>query len=342
MSPLRLALVGAGQITANSHLPAALACDTVDVTAIVDPVTDRAAALAREFGINPVIASSVQDVVSHADAALIATPNDSHKAVALMCLEGGLDVLIEKPLAASYEDGRAIVERASALGRMVGVGYVTRFRRNTRLLKTLLDRNYFGRVRRFVHQFGTVGGWAPLSAYNLNRAATGGGVLVVTGTHFLDRMLNIWGYPDEMSLVDDSDGGPEANCVASFVYKRPDHVLEGCARYSKTASLRNGLAIDTEAGVVTLADRDDAEILLRPWDQPALEHAVRQLEANTAPTSGFVHQVEDFARACKTRQSPLVDGQQGLESLRLLEALYQKRRPMSTDWYAMPASGVTS
>ncbi len=97
-------------------------------------------------------------------------------------------------LARETEAAQAAVLR----GTVAAPGYVTRFRPNLRLLKSLLDQGYFGRVTRFVHQFGTAGGWAPLSGYNLARSATGGGVLMVTGTHFLDRMLWFWGMPNEV------------------------------------------------------------------------------------------------------------------------------------------------
>ena len=48
--------------------------------------------------------------------------------------------------------GLEIVEAGQAADRIVAVGYSTRFRDSTRLLKTLLDENYFGTIRRFVHR----------------------------------------------------------------------------------------------------------------------------------------------------------------------------------------------
>ena len=54
-----------------------------------------------------------------------------------------------------------ILEAAKNGGATVAVGYCTRFRNNVLLLKRLLQASYFGRVTRFVHQAGTVGGWAP-------------------------------------------------------------------------------------------------------------------------------------------------------------------------------------
>ena len=215
-TPFRLALVGAGKITQSSHLPAALAIDGVRVEAIVDPELSRTRQIAKAYGIEPRLASSVNQVLEHVDGAIVATPNHTHKPIAEQCLDAGVSVLIEKPLARSYQEGREIVEAARRNGKTLTVGYCTRYRANVRLLQRLLSEGRFGQVTRFAHQFGTAGGWAPLSGYNLNRETSGGGVLAVTGTHFLDRMLYFWGYPDRVEYVDDSAGGPEANCSAQF------------------------------------------------------------------------------------------------------------------------------
>jgi predicted dehydrogenase len=334
--PFRLALVGAGMITQSSHLPAALASPLVHVEAIIDPAVDRAAGLARTYGLSVRIAPRVDDVFGGIDGALIATPNDTHHVIAVSCLRRGVPVLIEKPLASGYAEGCAIVEAAEHSGQVAAVGYSSRFRPAILLLKELLDTGYFGTVLRFAHQFGTAGGWAPFSAYNLKRNAAGGGVLVVTGTHFLDRMLYFWGYPDEATLVDDSLGGPEANCTATFRYRRTGAPFEGVARYSKTAALAAGLVIETERGYVILGDHDDSEIVFRPHAKARVEHLVQWRGPSRLPAapSVFQLQLEDFIHACRSHRAPRVDARQGLESLRLIEQLYTHGTSHDRDWYA--------
>lgn len=85
--PLRLALIGAGRITQHAHLPAALASPRARVVAIVDPVPGRAAELARSHDIGPRLAGGLDDVLSEIDAAVVATPNDTHRSEAVRCLE---------------------------------------------------------------------------------------------------------------------------------------------------------------------------------------------------------------------------------------------------------------
>jgi len=343
--PFRLALVGTGMVTRSSHLPAALASDKLEVVALVDSVRKRAKELARWYGISPYIVPRVQDVFGDIDGAVIATPNDTHMSVALACLEAGVPTLIEKPLASTYAEGEAIVRAGRQYGAVVAVGYMVRFRENILLLDDLLKDGYFGTIRRFVHQAGTVGGWSSLSSYHLSRKAAGGGVLIVNGTHFLNCMLHFWGYPDDLVLEDDAQGGPEANCIARFRYRTTNAPFEGVVLYSKTTELPKGIVIETDRGIVQLADSDDADsIIFRSHTYPEVKQTVRRSGKAPYPLNMnvFQRQLEDFAGACLEGRRPMIDGDQGLMSLRLHEELYARRKSLRTDWYSdLSANGAS-
>jgi predicted dehydrogenase len=332
---LRLALIGGGLITQSAHLPSALGCGDFEVAALVDPVLERVETLARSYGIRPLLAADVEQVLARIDAAVIATPNHTHAPIAVRCLEAGVPVLIEKPLASTAAEGRAILAAAARRSTLVAPGYVTRFRGNVRLLKRLLADGRFGEVRRFVHQFGTAGGWAPLSGYNLRRDAAGGGVLMVTATHFLDRMLFLWGMPAEVEYEDDARGGPEANCVARFRFASG---LWGEARYSKTTALPGGLAIDTDRGTVVLGDTDSAEIHLHPRERPDIVEVLRPAESDAGRNdSTFLAQMSAFAAACRGDAVFPVPAEQAVQSLELIERLYGCRRLIADGWYEASA-----
>ena len=331
--PFRLAIAGAGMISRNSHLPAAISTPGVHVQALIDPVAERAQQLARDYGIDPRIEHDVRALRNDVDAIIIATPNHTHRDIAIACLDAGIPVLIEKPLATSVRDSEAILDAAQRNDLIVAVGYVTRFWRNVTLLHTLLKDSYFGKVTRFAHQYGTAGGWAPVSGYILDKATAGGGVLTVTGSHFIDRMLAVWGYPTDMLYRDDSLGGPEANCHATLTFDQLGWTIRGYLRYSKSVSLPKGLVIETERGLVTLLDDPTAEIELTPYDAPNLRLAVRGSGHSTDAPDPFALQLDDFVAACRNKSAPLVDGAQGLNSVRLLSEMYERREPLKTNWY---------
>jgi predicted dehydrogenase len=333
--PFRLAIIGAGLITQNSHLPVSLSLPGIHVLALVDPVVHRAQALAREYGLKVTIASSVDEIIGKVDGAIVATPNHTHRAVAVPLLEAGISTFIEKPLATSVEDGQAILEAADRGKAKIGIGHYQRFLEAPRLLKTLLQQSYFGRVSSFHHQFGTAGGWPALSAYTLKRESIGGGVLVVTGTHFLDRMLNVWGEPDEVELFDDSLGGPEAHCKGMVRYSRGlSAQLSGFFSYSKCASLPAGLVLQTERGTVMLRDGADDKIVLMPAERPELRLRIdgpneTAFEPQLSPGQRMLW---DFVEACQDDRPPEVDGAQGLASLKLIRRFYENRQLITDDW----------
>ncbi|GJL54355.1 MAG: oxidoreductase [Nitrospirales bacterium] len=332
LPPFKLAIIGIGKISYGSHIPAALSSPLVKLVGFVDPETGRAQQIANEFGLSVEIASSITDMKGEVDGALIATPNHLHAPLAIECLQNGMHALIEKPLASTVQEGLDIIDMEKQSGKRVAVGYCTRFYPNFQLLKDLLDEGYFGTVKKFAYQFGTPGGWATFSNYLMKRQHIGGGVLVVTGTHFLDRMLHLFGFPDDIQLKDDSLGGPEANARMFMKFGQgAEHIL-GYVHFSKTTALPSGLVLDTEKGHVLLPD-NMKDLVLYPHDQPDLAINLSRINGKPSPASQFQQQIEDFVLSCQLNRKPMVSAEEGLLSLRLLEKAYQHREALPDTWY---------
>jgi predicted dehydrogenase len=331
--PFRLAIIGAGEITRQAHLPAALAAAGVEVAALVDPDAARARALIERNQLTGARAfEGLDGALEGVDGALIASPNHTHRALALRCVAAGVHALIEKPMTTTVEDAEAIVAAAEAARVTVGVGYCTRFLEPVQRMKALLDQDYFGPVRRFAYQFGTRGGWAPVSGYTLDRDATGGGVLVVSGTHFLDRMLFWFGYPDEVEYWDDSQGGPEASARARVVYKKGDRELIGDIFLSKTVALPAGFVMETPQGKVIFQEGGGGRLRFLPAARPELVHEISP-QAPVAQENMYVAQIEDFVAACREGRAPLIPAREGLDNVRLTSQMYASRQPLAEGWY---------
>ena len=88
----RIALIGAGLIAESAHIPSILASERATLAAIVESNAMRAQALLSKFGITCPVFSDVSEAAKVCDAAVIATPNDSHHPLAIQCLRLGLDV----------------------------------------------------------------------------------------------------------------------------------------------------------------------------------------------------------------------------------------------------------
>ncbi len=92
---------------------------------IVDPDAQRAQAIATEFGC-PVV-PSVEGLIGTIDAAIVAAPTSAHASIGCTLLENGIDVLVEKPIAADLDSARRLVDTATAHDRILQVGHLERF-----------------------------------------------------------------------------------------------------------------------------------------------------------------------------------------------------------------------
>ena len=122
-SPLKLAVVGAG-VMGRHHLIAAKNCSDVTLMAVVDAVHAHARTAAAEFG--GAAAAGVGALIGSVDAAVIAAPTATHGLLAIPLLNAGIHCLVEKPLAGSEDECRALI--AAAKDRAIlQVGHIERF-----------------------------------------------------------------------------------------------------------------------------------------------------------------------------------------------------------------------
>jgi predicted dehydrogenase len=125
MTPKRIGILGAGpmgRLHARTVARSAAEDGRCVLTAVVDRHRGRARALAEEFGANAT--SELEDVVEDVDAFIICVPTSAHFQFAELLLERDRDLLVEKPLTLTLEEGRRIAALAAARGRILQVGHV--------------------------------------------------------------------------------------------------------------------------------------------------------------------------------------------------------------------------
>jgi len=334
--------VGCGLITATAHLPAALRSSKIDVVALIDSTIDTARTLARSFALNCTISDTLHDVIDHVDGVLIATPNHSHYPLARVALEKHVPVLIEKPLTTTYADAIELCELARKNTTVISVGYKTRHFPSVRLLKRLLANGWLGRINRFHYECGSRGGWQPVSGYNIDREKSGGGVLVVSGAHFLDRMLYWFGAPAQIRYRDDSYGGVEANCKADLVFDSGAGTFAGTFFMSKTVQLRNTFTLDTEKYRCELPETESEHITVVPHTDTGLtmELFSHAADKHQASRDYFQVQLEEFADTIHGTGRPTVDGWSGARSIKLIEEMYRDRAQLDEPWRIYPRTGA--
>ncbi|MBV8208140.1 MAG: Gfo/Idh/MocA family oxidoreductase [Acidobacteria bacterium] len=155
---IRVAVVGAGAFGRNhARIYAELqrAGEPVELLALVDQNRARAEAVLGELGLSGAIRaySHVDDLLAdpanlHITAASVAVPTGQHLQVSQTLMQGGVDVLIEKPIAATLNDAGEMIATAERTGRIAMAGHLERFNPAIRATLPLVTRPMFFEVHR--------------------------------------------------------------------------------------------------------------------------------------------------------------------------------------------------
>lgn len=121
MSKTRIAVAGAGYI-GQAHMGVAQASTSCTLSAVVDP-SPAAQAVAQRAGVP--LYPSIEALLANdrPDGLVLATPNALHVPQALQCIAAGLPVLLEKPIATTVAEGRQLVDEVEKTGARVLIGH---------------------------------------------------------------------------------------------------------------------------------------------------------------------------------------------------------------------------
>jgi predicted dehydrogenase len=192
---IRTAVVGFGTGGAVFHAPF-LGADgdyRLDLVVTGNPV--RAAEAARSYPQARVVPTADELFAAAADLDLvvIATPPDSHVALAHRALDDGLAVVVDKPLCLTAAEGEELVEHAERAGRPLTVFQNRRWDGDFRTLRDLLADGAVGQVRHFESRFEW---WKPEESKAWKAASSpsrGGGILYDLGPHVIDQAVELFG-----------------------------------------------------------------------------------------------------------------------------------------------------
>jgi len=112
-----------------------------ELVGIYDSDADRLLHVSTELGIHAF--ASAEELADRVEAAVIAVPTMHHAEVALMALDRGVHLLIEKPLAATLDEADEILQRAEERGLLTATGQVERFNGAIRACEPYLDNPRF-------------------------------------------------------------------------------------------------------------------------------------------------------------------------------------------------------
>ena len=248
------------------------------------------------------------------EAIINTTPNDAHLATTCAAARAGKHVFLDKPIANTVSDGRAITEACSQAGVVLAVGYQRRREDHFRWIKQQIDDDLLGKI---VNAEANISrdrlGKIDLNSWRYQAAAMPGGVMLQIGIHYIDVLEYLIGpidavrgqsaqlvlpgdNPDVASLILEHKNGALSTVNASFASASEYYLMN---IYGKDATayydLHNGL-----------------RLLKRGQGKPS---AVPCVENDT-----LVEELEEFAAAVRGQGRQEVDGEYATISLAVVRA----------------------
>lgn len=143
---IRVAVVGVGGFGRN-HVRVWRGLEGAKLVGVIDTNAERAREIAAEFG-TKVISDLDALTAEHVDAVSLAVPTKQHAAVGCRLLDLGMDVLVEKPMAASLEEADRLIAAAKRSDRVLQIGHVERFNPAVAAAQKIVSRPMFFEVHR--------------------------------------------------------------------------------------------------------------------------------------------------------------------------------------------------
>lgn len=194
---IRLGLVGAGMI-GRRHAQLIAADAGLELAGVADP-SDAGRAVARQHGADHY--DDHQALIDRAplDGVVIAAPNQLHARIGLACIERGLPLLVEKPIADSFEAGAALVAAAERRGLPLMVGHHRRFHAMVEATHALLAERRIGELVAVSALWGVR---KPDDYFEAAwRRSEGGGPVLLNLIHDIDCLRHFAGEIEEVQAI---------------------------------------------------------------------------------------------------------------------------------------------
>jgi predicted dehydrogenase len=317
MARLRVAVVGVGYL-GRFHAEKYAAHPGAELVAVVDVDTGRAHTVAADLGVEAL--TNHQALAGRIDCASVSVPTREHYRVAADLLEAGIDVLVEKPLTGTVDEGKALVELAVRCGRVLQVGHLERFNPAVLALDGLVTQPRFiecHRLAPFTERGTDVDVVLDLMIHDLD--------VILSMVPSAVRSVEAVGVPVLSSSVDIANARLRfANgCIANLTASRVSLKRERKLRIFQADAY---LAIDYGERRVRICrrePRDDGQAALAIEDREVPE------------TDALEAEIDAFLRAVASREAPPVTGWDGL---RALEVAHVIRESLETEVRAAQAA----
>ena len=314
------AVLGLGSYAQNQMLPAFARCRRSRLLGLVSGSPDKAARLASKHGVNARSVYRYEDIPRLKDdprigVVYVVTPPGTHRRFVEAAAAAGKHVFCEKPMAPSEEDCRAMIEACRKAGRLLGIGYRSRYERNNVAAVAAIREGRLGRLRSVTSDHGF--SISP-DAWRVQRKLSGGGSMMDIGIYSLNALRYLSGEePREVHAEVSNPPGDarfkEVEDTVHFTLRFPSGLVgTGTSGYS----WRSG-----ENRYEAIGDRD--KIVANPATPYEGHRFTGPLNVDANAPDQFVGELDAFSEAVSGGKPFLAPGEEGLRDVRIIEAIYE-------------------
>jgi predicted dehydrogenase len=342
---LRVGVIGAG--VGEMHLAGYSKLPRVDIAALAGLDDDRVRRVAAQYSV-PQTFREYADLLAapDIDAVSVCLPNALHLPVTVAALEAGKHVLVEKPLARSADEGRAMIAAARERERILMIAFNHRYRGDVQWIKQYIDSGALGRIYYAKAHWMRRAGIPRLGSWFVSKEQAGGGPLVDLGVHVLDMAMYLMGEPHAtaVSASTYAEFGPRGqknwDLRNQFSNERlPYEVedlatafvrLEGGATLLLEASWATHSAAGDDFGVTLYGTEGGVELMVRNYTHEntvRVFHDVGGAPVDAAPkirkAGGHDMVVERFVAAVLDGAPQIPSAEDGLRRAAIIDACYR-------------------
>jgi predicted dehydrogenase len=311
--PLRVAALGMGWWS-DVLADAIKRSKEIEIVACYTRSADKRRAFAEKYGCRP--AASYEEILKDRsiEAVINTTPNNVHLETTRAAAEAGKHVFLDKPIANTTAEGRAIADVCAKAGVVLALGYQRRRESHFRWIKAEIDAGRFGRLVQAECNISRDRlGQIDLSSWRYQAEGMPGGVMLQIGIHYVDVLEMLLGpvarvsarlaqlvlpgdNPDVANMILEHENGAISNLTASYASASEFYMMniygkEASAYYDLFSGLRHLKRGEKSARAVATEKND----------------TIRE-------------ELEEFAQCVRTGARPETDGYWATRNLAVIRA----------------------
>lgn len=336
---MKYALIGCGRIAVN-HIKAAVN-NKLDIVAVCDPIPEAMENLLAKYGMEKDNAihryTDYKEMVTAEKPMLvgIATESGLHAEIAFYCIDHGVNLIIEKPMAMSISDADEIIRRSEAKGVKVSACHQNRFNVAVQETRKALEAGRFGKLSHgsihvrwnrnqdYYTQAPWRGTWAQDGGCLMNQCIHG---IDLLRWMMGDEVEEVYGVTRQqfhhyleaedvgMAVVKFKNGAIGTIEGTTNVY--PNNLEETLYIFGETGTVKIGGTSTNNIDVWNFADENDADA-----KNKGLQEATSNVYGN-----GHTSLYADVIDAIEHNRKPYVDAVAGRNALEMILAVYQSSK----------------